>query len=63
MSTATELLSIGRLAALFQEHPAKIRRAIEALNIEPSLRLNETAYYGESSVERIRQQLRRESDK
>lgn len=63
MSTATDLLSLGRLSELFQAHPAKIRRAIEALGVEPSLRLNGRAYYSEADVERIRQQLQRESQR
>ena len=45
-----ELLSLGKMSELVQESPRQIQRALDALDIKPSLILNDVAYYPRESA-------------
>jgi hypothetical protein len=50
-------LTLGYLAQLLQQPPAKVRAAAYAAGIKPVLRINEREHYAEADVERIRAAL------
>ena len=52
-----DLLSLGKLAEIFQASPRLIERAAAAAQIAASLRLNCIPYFAETDIERIREQV------
>ena len=49
-----DLVSLGKLCEITQRSPAEIQTALDALDIEPSLILNDVAHYDRDVVNRLR---------
>ena len=49
-----DLLSLGKLAELVQESPRRIQEALDALGIEPELRLNDVDHFGRDVLNQLR---------
>lgn len=63
MSTTTcDLRSIGQLAADFQKSVPRLERAVEQMNLRPSMRLNGVPYFDAKQVEQIEQALHPRTD-
>ncbi len=50
--------SLGRLAEVFQRSPASLRDFLDAMEIGPSLELNDTPYYRDEDIDRVMRRLR-----
>ncbi len=57
MSTNTELLTAGKLAAKLEVSPAKLKKLITELNIEPDQVKGCCKYYGNSAAEKIKKSI------
>jgi hypothetical protein len=53
MPATIEIVSIGQLAAWIQASPSRIRKAAEALGIQPAYRINGVEHFDEADGERI----------
>lgn len=57
MSANAELLTTGKLAAKLEVSPAKVKKLITELNIEPEQVKGCCKYYGNSAAEKIKKSL------
>lgn len=60
---AISATSIGQLCAYLQQPISRIRRAIEALKVEPAIRLNNVDHYSDDDCERVRDYLLTQAQK
>jgi hypothetical protein len=57
MAATEEMLTSGKLAEKFGVSPAKIKKAITELALEPDAKKGPCAYYGSEKVELIKKAL------
>jgi hypothetical protein len=62
MSTATSISSIGHICSTLQRPYGTIRKALEALQITPTVVINCVAHYSDDDVERLREHLERKQE-
>lgn len=55
--TDHDLMSTARVCELLQTTPRRLMRAAEQSHVEPSLRLNDVAYWSDNAIDAIRAQL------
>lgn len=53
-----ELITSGKIAENLGISPAKVKKAIQELNIEPDAKKGVCAYYGPESVQKIEAKLK-----
>ena len=53
MAEKTDFLTSAKIAEQLGVSPAKVKKAIQELNIEPDMKKGVCAYYGKASVSKI----------
>jgi hypothetical protein len=57
MSDAPELLTAAKIAEALKVSPAKVKKAISELSLEPAAKKGACSYYSKDSVAKIRKAL------
>ena len=57
MAEKSELLTSGKIAAELGISPAKVKKIIQELSIEPDMKKGVCAYYGKKSINQIKKKV------
>lgn len=57
MTEKSELLTSGKIAAELGISPAKVKKIIQELSIEPDMKKGACAYYGKKSINQIKKKV------